>query len=155
MAVRLRRQVGFSRFSQTLKLEEEEEPLQRLPADHLIAGPQIAGYKLAHNDEYHLLVVNHRIAPLTPTEYILSMALLRVRERWEAATGQVPLCASFADLQRVTGIRQRNLLSKHVSNASCKLAPLGIRFACVGEGYMTLFEADLSYSERETTSARR
>jgi hypothetical protein len=123
--------------------------LHRLSVDHLIAGPQVSGYKLAHNDEYHLLVVNHRIAPLTPTEYLLSMALLRVRERWEAATGRAPLCASFAHLQHVTGIRQRNLLSKHVSNASCKLAPLGIRFASVGEGYITLFEADFSSREQE------
>lgn len=131
---------------------EGRDVVNRLAADHLIAGPQVAGYKLAHNDEYHLLVVNHRIAPLTPTEYLLSIALLRVRERWEAATGRVPLCASFAHLQHVTGIRQRNLLSKHVSNASCKLTPLGIRFASVGEGYMTLFETDLSYSEREAAS---
>ncbi len=128
--------------------------LNRRAADHLIAGPQVAGYKLAHNDEYHLLVVNHRVAPLTPTEYLLSMALLRVRERWEAATGRAPLCASFAHLQHITGIRQRNLLSKHVSNASCKLAPLGIRFASVGEGYITLFEADLSSREQEPACTR-
>ncbi len=128
--------------------------LNRRATDHLIAGPQVAGYKLAHNDEYHLLVVNHRIAPLTPTEYLLSMALLRVRERWEAATGHVPLCASLAYLQHVTGICQRNLLSKHVSNASCKLAPLGIRFASVGNGYITLFEVDFSSREQEPACTR-
>jgi hypothetical protein len=118
-----------------------------------MAGPQVAGYTLSHNDDYHLLVINHRIAPLTPTEYVLSMAMLRLRERWEAATGRTPLCASFAHLRHVTGIQQRNLLSKHISNASCKLAPLGIRFASVGDGYITLFETDLSYSEGEAASA--
>jgi hypothetical protein len=33
---------------------KERGVVNRLAADHLIAGPKVSGYNLAHNDEYHL-----------------------------------------------------------------------------------------------------
>ena len=111
--------------------------------DHLVAGPHVAGCRLLHNDDHHLLVINGRLASLTPTEYLLCMALLRQRERWEAAVGQTPLCVSFGALQRLSGIQQRKLLAKHFNNASLKLIPLGVYVVCVGASYAVLLEADL------------
>ncbi len=128
--------------------------MSRLDALQLVAGPQVAGRKLYHNDKQCLLIMNGRILPLTPTEYLLSMTLFRQRERWERTNGQAPFCASLPHLQAATGIQQRSLLAKHVSNASCKLAPLGMRFVSVGDGYVLLFENDLSASEEEAVYAR-
>src|SRR5690242_17473281 len=119
----------------------------RLSANPLIAGPIIAGCRISHHDEQHLLVIDGHIAPLTPTEYLLSMALLRQRERWEAAAGRAPFVASYALLRQVTGIQQRKLLARHMSNASLKLFPLGITLVCVGQGYAALFEWDIAESD--------
>jgi hypothetical protein len=99
------------------------------------------------NEEHHVLVINGHIAPLTPTEYLLVVALLRQRERWETAAGCAPFAASYALLRQVTGIQQRRLLARHLSNASLKLLPLGIRVICVREGYAALFVHDLAESE--------
>jgi hypothetical protein len=117
--------------------------VKRSTLDHLNTGPQVAGYRMSHNDDHHLLVINGRLASLTPTEYLLCMTLLHQRERWEAAVGQTPFCVSFAELQRISGIQQRKLLAKHLNNASLKLVPLGIRVLCVDGSYAVLLEADL------------
>lgn len=110
---------------------------------HLITGPNVAGCRLLHNDDRHLLVINGRLASLTPTEYLLSLTLLRQRERWEAAVGQTPFCVSFGVLQRISGIQQRKLLAKHLSNASLKLLPLGIQLVGIGGSYAALLEVDI------------
>jgi hypothetical protein len=117
--------------------------MKQLSLDRLVAGPQIAGCRMSHNDERHLLVINGRLAALTPTEYLLSMALLRQRERWETVMGQIPLCVSFAELKQISGIQQRKLLAKHLNNASLKLMPLGVRLIGIGGSYMALLEADM------------
>src|SRR5690242_4178233 len=80
------------------------DPVKPSALDHLVVGPQVAGCRLLHNDDHHVLVINGRLASLTPTEYLLCMTLLRQRERWEAAMGQIPLCVSLGALQRISGI---------------------------------------------------
>jgi hypothetical protein len=122
----------------------------RLAATQLEAGPAVAGCRILQNEEQYVLVINGRIAPLTPTEYLLVMALLRQRAQWEAAVGRAPFAASHALLRQVTGIEQQKLLARHMSNASLKLFPLGIRLICVREGYAAFFAHDLA--ERESHS---
>jgi hypothetical protein len=116
----------------------------RAAPTQLLAGPQIAGYRVSYNEAHHTLVIDGHIAPLTPTEYLLALTLLRQREQWEAASGYAPFAASYALLRQVTGIHQRKLLARHMSNASLKLFPLGIRIVCVGEGYAALFARDIA-----------
>jgi hypothetical protein len=116
----------------------------RRGATQLIAGPQIAGCRVSYNEPHHTLVIDGHIAPLTPTEYLLALTLLRQRAQWEAASGHAPFAVSYALLRQVTGIQQRKLLARHMSNAGLKLVPFGIRIVCVGEGYVALFERDLA-----------
>jgi hypothetical protein len=92
-------------------------------------------------------VIDGHVAPLSPTEYLLALTLLRQRERWEAAAGRAPFAASYALLRKVTGIQSRKLLARHMSHASLKLFPLGIRIVCVGEGYAALFARDIADAE--------
>jgi hypothetical protein len=119
----------------------------RCAATQLEAGPAVAGCRILQNEEHHVLVINGHIAPLTPTEYLLVVALLRQRAHWEAAVGRVPFAASHSLLRQVTGIEQRKLLARHMSNAGLKLFPLGIRVICVREGYAALFIHDLAENE--------
>jgi hypothetical protein len=121
--------------------------LKPLALDQLMTGPPLKGYRVAHNDDAHLLVINGRIAPLSPTEYLLALALLQQRSRWERAEDQAPFCTSFAVLHRLTGIAHRRLLMRHMSNTSLKLGPLGLRIRCLREGYVLLAEHDVAKPE--------
>lgn len=111
---------------------------------HLIPGPLSASQQLEHDDQHHKLIINNQIAPLSPKEYTLAMALLRQRKKWQEAEGQTPLCMSVAVLMQITGIRPRALLLRHLSNASAKLVPFGIYIVSARTyGYLLLFAPEI------------
>ncbi len=109
--------------------------------DQLLAGPQLAGCSLHHNDRRHLLVIGGRIVPLTRTEYSLTMLLLRRVEQVQASAsaGRMNFFVPVSDLLQVVPVTKETL-RQHVRNANVKLAPHGIALAAVGTyGYTAVF----------------
>ena len=110
-------------------------------AQRLVSTPLTIEY----DTSYHKLVVNHHIAPLSPKEYELAMALLRQRQQWETAEAKALLCLSVAQLMDITHIRPQGTLVRHLSNAGMKLAPLGIYIVNARTyGYFILFESEVT-----------
>jgi DNA-binding response OmpR family regulator len=110
-------------------------------SDQLLAGPQLPGSSLQHNDCRHLLVVQGRIVPLTRTEYGLTMLLLRRVEQVQASAsaGRMNFFVPVGDLLQAVPVT-RETLRQHVRNANVKLAPHGIALASVGTyGYTAVF----------------
>ena len=121
----------------------------RLTEEHLlILGPQVAGCRIFCNAAQRSILIGNRIMRMTPTEYQVALPLLRQREQWER--GQAPLWTTFATLSAITGIRDAELLNRHITNASNKLAPSGIGFVRIrtpqhGDIYQTLLhERDIA-----------
>jgi DNA-binding response OmpR family regulator len=118
--------------------------------DQLVGGPQIAGYRLQHNDWRHLLVIEGRIIPLTRTEYALTMALLRKAEQVQApaAPGRMNFFVAIEELLQVAPM-SRETLRQHLRNARAKLLPYGITLSAVGlYGYTAVFLRSQHGAER-------
>ncbi len=97
------------------------------------------------NQVHHKLIINNQVAPLSPKEYALAMALLRQRQEWQDNEGHAILCMSVALLMQVTGISPRELLIRHLSNANTKLTPLGIHIVNARTyGYLILFTSEIA-----------
>lgn len=113
----------------------------------LTHGPLSAHEKIEHDDQHHKLIINNQIAPLSPKEYALTIALLRQRKEWQETEGQTIFCVSVAMLMQITGISPREVLIRHLSNASMKLAPLGIHIVSARTyGYLILFTSEIAAS---------
>jgi DNA-binding response OmpR family regulator len=101
--------------------------------------------ELEYDDRHHKLIINNQIAPLTPKEYALTMALLRQRKKWQESEGQAILCMSVALLMQITSIRPRDVLIRHLSNAGAKLAAFGIHIVSARTyGYLILFDPEIA-----------
>ncbi len=118
--------------------------------DQFHNGPHIAGYSIYHNDRLHLLQINGRLVKLSPTEYKLSMLLLRHFERLqqfallrqEKPDMEVPnVYVSFEELRQSANLAERLHVTKHLSNVNGKLRVHGITIICVGDcGYTLGFQ---------------
>lgn len=110
----------------------------------LIPGLLSMLQQVEHDDAHHKLVINDRVAPLSPTQYALTLALLRQRKVWEASGGQAPLCVSVMQLMQRAELLSREVLLRQLSSAGMRLAPFGLHILNVHSyGYLILFEAEV------------
>ncbi len=123
--------------------------------NRLMPGP-LPGQHMYYDNLHNLLIIRNRAVRLTPTQYLLSMALLRQRAAWEAASRQGRFYTPLPDLHVESGIIDPYLLAKHLNNASNKLEPLGICFVRVGdEGYAVLLEQERAQQKGELACVAR
>jgi hypothetical protein len=109
-----------------------------------LTSSPLAVSHVEYDDRNQKLVIGQHIAPLTPREYSLAITLLHQRQKWQESGLKVPLCLSVPTLMKITGISPRELLIRHLSNASTKLAPFGIYIICARSyGYFVLFSAEV------------
>ncbi len=115
--------------------------------NRLMPGP-LPGLHMYHDDRHHLLIIRRGVIRLTPTEYLLSMALLSDRADWERAGRLGPFYTPLAELHAKSGIDDVYLIARYVNSASAKLDPLGIGFVRLGsEGYAVLLEQERAHQE--------
>lgn len=113
---------------------------RRPPADRLVLGPQVAGRCIYRQDVQRCIIIDGRLVRLSPSEYRVSVPLLRQREQWER--GQAPLWTTSVALASASGIAAA-LLHRYITRASQKLTPSGIEFVRIrnpahGDLYQTL-----------------
>lgn len=91
---------------------------------------------IEYDDVHHRLMVGLYLVPLSTTQYLLVMALLRQRKRWKESHGQEPLFVSVSHLMRLACVTKQKYIKQHMYRASESLAQHQIVIGCLyGRGY--------------------
>jgi hypothetical protein len=88
---------------------------------------------------------------LSPLEYVLVLALLRQRERWQLDPGHRALCISVERLCALSGSESAPSVHRLLNGASHKVAGLGIRIIRLHaeQRYCVLFSSEVEAGDEE------
>jgi hypothetical protein len=107
--------------------------------------PGLLSQQRIEYDELHQkLMVNLHLVPLSATQYVLVMALLRQRQRWQDTQGREPILLSVQQLMQVGAIPTYDVLRYHVCIASARLESQGLLIASLRSyGYAIFSTSEL------------
>ncbi|HLW01867.1 MAG TPA: hypothetical protein VKT82_24650 [Ktedonobacterales bacterium] len=106
---------------------------------------------LVYDDKQTALLRGPFLARLSPLEYVLVMALLRQRERWQTDPGHGALCLSVKQLCAISGSESTQSVHRLLNGASHKVAGLGIRIIRLHaeHRYFVLFSSEVEANDAE------
>lgn len=98
--------------------------------------PGLSAHTILYDEVNHCLMVGLYLVPLSVTQYVLIMRLLRQRLRWTESRCQVPLFVSVPDLMELAQAARPEYIKQHLSRANESLRRHQIVVGCLhGWGY--------------------